>query len=185
MPDDNKQPAAAPSPVGQQPARVLPGRIIEANFAFAQSCILLAAVELDLFTLIDQGLNTAGLLAEQAHAMEGPLKRLLGALTAMGFLLQQGELYMLTPVSERFLVRSKETYIGDLSLQTRQEWDAWIHLTDIVRSGQPPRFINEEPLGGGFFRAAGSIPVSAHVPAHACAVPTPGSGYTTSWCAGA
>jgi len=36
-------------------------------------------------------------------------------------------------------------------LQIRQEWEAWIHLTECVRTGQPTRFINEEPLGGPFF----------------------------------
>ena len=132
---------------------ITPTPIVETNFLFAQSCILLTAVELNLFTGIAQGIQTAEQLAAYAEADASALARLLGALCAMGFLQQTEQGYALTPLSERFLVRDREeTYIGDVALQLRQEWDAWIHLTDVIRTGQAVRFINEEPLGGPFFR---------------------------------
>jgi ubiquinone/menaquinone biosynthesis C-methylase UbiE len=153
MPELNNGPLAGAEAkaVNASAPRVTPAQIIDTNFAFAQSCALLAAVELDLFTRIAQGLHTAAQIAQQAGFAESALRRLLGALSAMGFLQRTGEEYALTPLSERFLVRTQPSYIGDLALQTRQEWDAWIHLADIVRTGEPGRLINEEPQGGTFF----------------------------------
>lgn len=130
---------------------VTPTPIIETNFAFAQSCILLAAVELGLFTWIEQGSQKPAELAQAVGAAEAPLRRLLVALAAMGYLSHTAEGYQLTPLSAQYLVCSKPSYIGDLALQTRQEWDAWIHLTDCVRSGHSVREINAAPLGGPFF----------------------------------
>jgi SAM-dependent methyltransferase len=121
------------------------------NFAFAQSCVLLAAVDLDICTWIARGFNTSSQLAKRIGATEPALIRLLDTLCALNYLCKSPSGYELTPLSERYLVRDHDTYLGDLALQTRQEWDAWIHLPEIVRTGQPARIINEEPLGGTFF----------------------------------
>ena len=150
MHDSSEEPVEA-KPVQRAIPRLTPSPIIETTWAFAQSCILLAAVELDLFTRIAQGMNAPGILAHHAEASENALRRLLAALSVMGFLQRNGDNYTLTPLSERFLVRSQKSYMGDVVLQNRQEWDAWIHLSDVVRTGQAVRFINEEPLGGPFF----------------------------------
>jgi ubiquinone/menaquinone biosynthesis C-methylase UbiE len=145
MHDASKEPLQSAIP------RLTPSPIIETTWAFAQSCILLAAIELDLFTLIAQGSNSPEMLAHHAEVSENALRRLLAALSVMGFLQRDGDDYTLSPLSERFLVRSQKSYMGDVVLQNRQEWDAWIHLSDVVRTGQAVRFINEEPLGGPFF----------------------------------
>jgi ubiquinone/menaquinone biosynthesis C-methylase UbiE len=145
MHDVSKEPLQSAIP------RLTPSPIIETTWAFAQSCILLAAIELDLFTLIAQGSNSPEMLAHHAEVSENALRRLLAALSVMGFLQRDGDDYTLSPLSERFLVRSQKSYMGDVVLQNRQEWDAWIHLSDVVRTGQAVRFINEEPLGGPFF----------------------------------
>ncbi len=131
--------------------RVVPAPIIEMSFAFAQSSILLAAVELDICTHIAHGATTAAQLAAVTHSYEPYLRRLLDAMCAFGLLSFTGEGYQLTPVSEQFMVRDKASYIGDVALQTRREWDAWSHFTDVVRTGKSHRIIDEEPLGGEFF----------------------------------
>lgn len=142
-----------PQPVssGASVAQVSPSVLIETTFDFARSCILLAAVELDLFTWVARGARTSGQLAERAAVDESALTKLLGSLCAMQFLLHTEQGYELTPVAERFLVRDRKTYIGDVVLQIRQEWEAWIRLTDVVRTGTSVRCINEEAVGGPFF----------------------------------
>lgn len=149
MLQSSKEPVEA-KPINAAP-RITPTPIIETTWAFAQSCVLLAAIELDLFTRIAQGMNTPATLAKNAEASDNALRRLLEALSAMAFLQRNGDTYTLTPLSERFLVRGQKSYMGDVVLQNRQEWDAWLHLSDVVRSGQSVRCINEEPLGGTFF----------------------------------
>ncbi|HEU5374780.1 MAG TPA: class I SAM-dependent methyltransferase [Ktedonobacteraceae bacterium] len=131
---------------------VPPTPIIEGSFAFAQSCMLLASVELDLYTHINAGVHTLEQLAEKAGVDQAFLERLLGGLLAMGLVRRAGPLYELTPVSARYLVRGLPTYLGDVALQIRQEWPAWIDLTKVVKTGQSIRAINEEPLGGRFSR---------------------------------
>src|SRR5579872_7031692 len=116
----NKGPTESPSVNATMP-RVTPERIIETTFAFAQSCALLAAVELDLFTRIAQGMQTIAMLANDAGVSANALGRLLGTVSAMGFLRRSGDDYALTPVSERFLVRGQPSYVGDILLQIRQE----------------------------------------------------------------
>lgn len=131
---------------------VAPTQIIETTFAFAQSSMLLAAVELDLFSWVARGVHTAPMLAQRLEASEDALTRLLDALCASGFLKRVEESYELTPVSEHYLVAGRETYIGNIVLEIRQEWDTWSHLTDSIRTGQPMHYINEEPTGGPFFQ---------------------------------
>jgi SAM-dependent methyltransferase len=145
---------AAVAPAGgarATPPAVTPAPIIEATFAFSQSCILLAAVELGLFTAVSEGAGTAALIAARCGCDEPALRRLLGSLCAMGFLARAGGGYELTPVSARFLVRGDDGYIGDVALQIRQEWTAWSGLTDVVRTGRPARSITDPALGGEFF----------------------------------
>ena len=132
-------------------AAVKPTPIIETTFDFARSCILLAAVELDVFSWIARGAHTSQELAGRIGAAEPALATLLGALCAMNFLQHTENGYQLAPFAEVFLARDQKTYLGDVVLQIRQEWDAWIHLTEAVRTGHSIRRINEEATGGPFF----------------------------------
>jgi SAM-dependent methyltransferase len=134
-----------------QPPRVTPSPIIETTFAFSQSCALLAAVELEVFTWIGRGMNTASVIAEHAHASEQALTRLLNILCAMNFLQHTPQGYALTPVSAQFLDKEKPSYLGDVAKQVRNEWDTWIDLTKAIQTGHSLRCINQEPLGGHFF----------------------------------
>ena len=137
-----------PSP---QTPRVTPGPIIETTFAFSQSCALLAAVELEVFTWIGRGMTTSSLIAEHAHASEQALTRLLNTLCAMKFLQHTPQGYALTGVSAIFLDKEKPSYLGDVAKQIRNEWDTWIDLTKAIQTGHSLRRINQEPLGGHFF----------------------------------
>src|SRR4051812_24987235 len=100
---EGSQPAAIVPDTPHVPP-VTPTSIIETTFDFARSCILLAAVELDLFTWIARGVSSLGTLTERAAVDEPALARLLGALCAMDFLQHTERGYALTPVAERFLV---------------------------------------------------------------------------------
>lgn len=130
---------------------VKPTPIIETTFDFARSCILLAAVELDVFSWIARGFQRPQQLAERIQASESALTKLLDALCAMEFLQKSENTYQLAPFAAVFLDHDQKTYIGDVVRQVRQEWGAWMHLTDTIRTGQSVRCINEETTGGPFF----------------------------------
>src|SRR4051812_23732153 len=71
--------------------------------AYQRTEALKSAIELDLFTAIDNGQNTAASLAKQLGATERGVRILADYLTMVGFLKKQGSTYSLTPDSAMFL----------------------------------------------------------------------------------
>src|SRR5258708_28265458 len=74
--------------------------------AYQRTEALKSAIELDLFTAIDNGHNTAASLATQLGAAERGVRILCDYLTIVGFLTKQGSSYALTPDSAIFLNRN-------------------------------------------------------------------------------
>ena len=129
---------------------VPPTQIIETTFAFAQSCALLAAVELNICTWIARGFNTSSQLAERIGATEPALVRLLDTLCALNYLRKTASGYELTPLSERYLYATEIPIWAMSHCKRGKSGMHRIHLSEIVRTGQPARIINEEPLGRFF-----------------------------------
>src|ERR1700757_1047096 len=74
--------------------------------AYQRTEALKSAIELDLFTAIANGNNTAASLATQLGAAERGVRILCDYLTMVGFLTKQGSSYALTPDSAMFLNRN-------------------------------------------------------------------------------
>jgi ubiquinone/menaquinone biosynthesis C-methylase UbiE len=80
--------------------------------AYQRSASLKAAIELDLFSLIGKGKNTARDLAAAWGASERGARILCDYLVVIGFLLKEGQSYRLTADSAVFLDRNSPGYIG-------------------------------------------------------------------------
>jgi ubiquinone/menaquinone biosynthesis C-methylase UbiE len=130
---------------------VTPQQIIQDLWAARETQVLVAGVELDVFTHIEEGKRTAKEIARAAHASERGIDHLLSALVAMGYLNKKGERYGLSPVSTTFLVRGKESYMGGFVYETKLIWDNWSRLTDVIRSGRPVETVDDEQGGREFF----------------------------------
>lgn len=130
---------------------VTPQRIIHDLWAARETQVLVAGVELDVFTHIEEGKRTAKKIARAANASERGIEHLLNALVAMGYLNKKGERYGLSPVSKAFLVRGKESYMGGFVYETKLIWDNWSRLTDVIRSGRPVETVDVEQSGREFF----------------------------------
>jgi len=77
------------------------------------TCVLLTALELDVFDAISgKSLDTRE-LAQTLHLDPRPLERLLVALTAVGLLERSDGKYACSPETERYLVKSSPSYFGD------------------------------------------------------------------------
>jgi 2-polyprenyl-3-methyl-5-hydroxy-6-metoxy-1,4-benzoquinol methylase len=105
--------------------------------AFQRSAAMKAAIELDVFTKIDEGNKTPKTIADACHAAERGIRILCDTLTVMEFLRKENGQYDLNEMSAAFLSRKSQTFIGDtvnfiMSPMQRRGFD---DLTNAVRQG--------------------------------------------------
>lgn len=98
--------------------------------------ILLTAVRLDVFSVLNGKSKTAAETAARVGAHEPTLVLLLNALVAMGLLMKSAGLYGNSGAAEAHLVRHSPQYIGHLLLLHDAEWNNWGHLEETIRSGK-------------------------------------------------
>lgn len=98
--------------------------------------ILLTAVRLDVFSVLDGKPKTARDVAGRLGAHEPTLSLLLNALVAMRLLSKEGEAYGNSSTAEKHLVRHSAHYIGHLLLLHDAEWNNWGKLEETIRSGK-------------------------------------------------
>jgi predicted O-methyltransferase YrrM len=114
-----------------------PMHLLETIRAFMKSRILLTAVELDLFTRIDRGVDSAEKLAENSHLDVRALTRLLDAVTALGFLNKENRRYSLSPDNPWLSADHPDNPLP-MVRHMNELWDTWSHLTESVRIGKNP-----------------------------------------------
>ena len=73
-----------------------PEKLFETLHAFQQTAALKAAIELDLFTAIGEGLNTVSSLAKKIHGSERGVRIICDYLVVIGFLTKRDNRYGLT-----------------------------------------------------------------------------------------
>ena len=118
----------------QQPT---PERFFNAINAYEQTEAMKAAVELEIFTAIDEGNTTAATIAKRCEAAERGVRTLCDFLTIHGFLTKEGAQYTLAPDSALFLNRHSPAYIGTAIefLLTPRLREGHARLTEAVRRG--------------------------------------------------
>jgi len=79
---------------------------------FRESKIILAANELNLFTALSEKQLLPSEAAEKVQVDARALAIIMDALTAMGFLIKENDLYRNTEAAEKFLVKGKPGYNG-------------------------------------------------------------------------
>jgi cyclopropane fatty-acyl-phospholipid synthase-like methyltransferase len=98
--------------------------------------ILLTAVRLDVFSVLDSKPKTAAEAAARIGAHEPTLVLLLNALVAIRLLTKSAELYGNSAAAQTYLVRHSPQYIGHLLLLHDAEWNNWGRLEETIRSGR-------------------------------------------------
>ena len=101
-----------------------------------ESNVLIAALELNIFTVLKKNGLTASQLAKNAKIKLDGTEPLLNALSAMGAIRKKGELFFNTPESyKHFCAHSKDYKKGTimLKLNNRREWES---LITTVRDGR-------------------------------------------------
>jgi ubiquinone/menaquinone biosynthesis C-methylase UbiE len=131
---------------------VTPNRILDMGWNFARSRALATGVELNVFTHIADGKNTAGEIAVAADSNLKGMEMLLNALVGLKLLRKRpkGE-YFLAPDSQQFLVRGKPSFLGDMSMDSIQSNQGWLNLTASVKTGKPYMRVDEIKTAEDFF----------------------------------
>jgi ubiquinone/menaquinone biosynthesis C-methylase UbiE len=130
--------------------RLTPEALMEMSFSFGPSRILSAGLQLGVFSHIAAGKRAVADIAQAAGASERGMRMLLDALVSLQLLTREGDGYELTPMAAEFLVREGENYVGAM-METDMMWEAWGHLTDVVRTGKPSRQVETQEVAEQFF----------------------------------
>ncbi|HVF56275.1 MAG TPA: class I SAM-dependent methyltransferase [Pyrinomonadaceae bacterium] len=114
-----------------------PELFLETVSGYQRTEALKAAVELDIFTAVAEGRETARELAEACGAAERGVRILCDFLTILGFLTKEENRYRLTPDSAVFLDRRSPAYLGGALefLLSPTLVDAFRELAEAVRRG--------------------------------------------------
>lgn len=125
---------ATSQPSGAQPS---PALFFETTQGYQRSYALKAAVELDLFTAIAKGNQTAAEIARACSASERGTRMLCDYLASCGFIEKAGDRYTLTPDTAFFLDSRKPSFVGKALgfLMHSFQIHNYEHLADIVRKG--------------------------------------------------
>jgi predicted O-methyltransferase YrrM len=116
-----------------------PRELLEISGAYWESCALHAAVKLGVFTIIGKGQLTAKEIAQKLNGDERGVATLLNALTAMGLLVKSGNRYANTPVSDTYLSKDSNQYIGYMIMHHYHLVDSWHELDRAVVMGAAVR----------------------------------------------
>jgi 3-hydroxy-5-methyl-1-naphthoate 3-O-methyltransferase len=141
--------APFPSSHGKQELTAQP--LLDMNYAFARTAMLLAAVRLHLFTQLAERALTPAELAAGANTLPGPTERLLRGLEALGLVERQGDAYRLTAVADVFLVEGKPSYLGGDTLAMQDYVPAWFELDRTLCTSTPYRDLGDAATAEAFF----------------------------------
>ena len=149
-----------------------PDIVFDTLFAYQRSAALKSAIDLEVFTAIDEGALTAAAIAGRSGASERGTRILCDYLTVAGLLKKSDSTYQLTPESAAFLSKQSPAYLGTTAAflllpELKRNFD---DLTAAVRRGGVSAAGNtvadENPIWVEFARAMAPMMMPA---AHAIA----------------
>jgi ubiquinone/menaquinone biosynthesis C-methylase UbiE len=114
-----------------------PALLFDVAGRYADTAVLNAAIELEVFTALGEGHATAPALARRCETSERGMRILCDTLTILGFLTKNGDSYVLTPVSAMFLDQRSRAYLGTITkfVGATPSRHAFALLTEAVRKG--------------------------------------------------
>ncbi len=104
--------------------------------AYWLSQVFFTALELNLFSHLDQGPITMANLARISDCKEDELYRLLRALKKLSLIDQSEETWLNTEISSRFLVTGKPDFMGEFFLYRKYLRPHWDGLTQTIQKKQ-------------------------------------------------
>ena len=116
-----------------QPPEIIP-RLNESVYS---SFAMLAGMQLDLFTPLEDGPLSAEEIADALAVHVTKLRPLLYALVVAGLLNVEDGLFANTPEADGYLVRDKPAYLGGEHELTSVLWEAVLKTAETISTGTP------------------------------------------------
>lgn len=137
----------------ETPVQVTPERIMQMAWGYVPPLVLEAAIRHRVFDVLDGSPKTVAETAAATGASVRGLTAIMNALVGLNFLGKDAYArYALTPESSAFLVSTKPGFQGGLIRHCSEHLiPRWLHLNDVVATGNPVSAVNEEQSGGNFF----------------------------------
>jgi len=110
--------------------------IMNLALGYQVSQILFAAINLNIFTVLDSGAKDISEIAKEVESNEGSLKRLANALVALNLLEKKDGMYFNAKIASRYLVKGRKNYLGNTIHQCSNLWDFWEGLDKQIKSGR-------------------------------------------------
>jgi precorrin-6B methylase 2 len=143
--------ATAPAPAPAS-APVTPARIHQMMWGFVPPLAIETAVRDGIFDALDGRALTLDDLAAATGASPRGLRAVANLLAAIGLLARDGDRFALTPESENFLVSTKPAFQGGVFRHmSSQLLPHFLHLSEVVRTGQPVTPVDDVEEGSKFF----------------------------------
>lgn len=119
-------------------AGVVPDELNDMVRGFQASRVVLSAVELDVFTAVEENGDhaTAAATAARLGTDARSTEVLLNALVALALLTKRDGKFANTPLSHRYLVRGERDDARDALKHSLSLWNTWSTLTERVKTGQ-------------------------------------------------
>lgn len=133
--------------------QVTPDRIMQMAWGYVPPLVIEAALRHRVFDVLDAGAMTVEEVSAATGASVRGLTAIMNVLVGLGFLTKDREnRYGLTDESAAFLVSTKPGFQGGLIRHTSEHLiPRWLHLNDVVATGDPVAAVNEEKSGAEFF----------------------------------
>ena len=116
---------------------VMPSTIMRNVYAVYPSYAMLAGMQLDVFTILKDDPMEAKTIADALNVLEDKLTPLLYSLVAAGLLVVDNNSFSNTSEANKFLVRGRPDYIGELSGFYNMLWHATLNTAESIRTGKP------------------------------------------------
>lgn len=112
-------------------------KILQTSGGYWQIFTLQTAVQMDLFTLLDEEKLGTQALAKRIKSNSRATEMLLNALVAMNLLQKEGNLYQNTEESKTLLSQNSPRYLGYIIKHHSGLIASWSQLKKVVETGKP------------------------------------------------
>jgi SAM-dependent methyltransferase len=117
---------------------ITPERIMQHLAGVWGGVMLATAAKVGLFTLVEEGVASAGRIAERAGISRRGAQALLDGMVALGLVVREDGAYHNAPDAATFLVQNKPTYLGELPvIEGLEALPALARFPEVVRTGAP------------------------------------------------
>ena len=112
-------------------------KIMDITSGYQGACVLFAAADLDIFSILDRVPMTAQALAAKLSADARATAILLDALVAMGLLVKEDAKYSVGPEVAELLMERGATNVLGMVRHRANCLRRWVQLAEVVKSGKP------------------------------------------------